>query len=145
MPYFKHFRHFLEEGIALVFPSRCLLCSTQDTTFVEPTLCQNCWETIFRPTQLVLPLVLPTSGEKRVEGYAAAEYMEPLRPLIVKAKFHADSRAFAPLPKLLEETMLRVVATKPTVVTAVPGDPKRLRSRGVDVPALLARRLCRKL
>ena len=141
MPDFKPFRHFLDEAINLLFPPLCQLCKTMDGNFLNATLCQSCWEKIYAPSQLILP----RTGTCDAGGFAAGTYQGTLQELITRAKFHADPRAFSSLARLLHETTSRMVTDLPAAICSVPGDPRRLRKRGFDLPGMLAQNLSRKL
>lgn len=139
-PYFKQFARFLGEGLDLLFPPTCLVCCTRQEIQPEGMICKGCWEEIFQP----LPISLAGTS-RSFYAIAAGEYGGALKDLIRRAKFSSDPLPLSTLTLLLKRTLETKSDAPADWITAVPGSPKRLRERGVDLPALLARRLSGKI
>jgi ComF family protein len=128
----KHFRRLAGAAADLLFPPRCLLCSSGEPPFVEPTCCARCFGTVFEPASVPFP----------VPGLAAGSYTGALRILVTRVKFRADPLPVGVLVRLLEAALPSIGDAD--AVTSVPPDRARLRRRGVDLPGLLARKLARR-
>jgi ComF family protein len=103
-------------------------------------LCTQCWEELFHPA--AVPIV---GAPPFLLTIAAGEYGGALRDLVQRAKFSADPLPLRSLVHLLEHALDSVGCKQFDLVTSVPGSPKRIRERGLDLPGTLARRLARKL
>ncbi|HLG19596.1 MAG TPA: phosphoribosyltransferase family protein [Bdellovibrionota bacterium] len=88
-----------------------------------------------------MELTVPGAEVERARAIAAGFYEGPLRDLVLRVKFHADPRPLPLLKDFLRRASDQLVRTLPTTIIAVPADRRRLRKRGVDLPALLAKDL----
>lgn len=103
-------------------------------------LCTDCWEEVFHPA--AVPIV---GAPPFLMTIAAGEYGGALRELIHRAKFSADPLPLRSFVHLLESALDSIGCKEFDLVTSVPGSPKRIRERGVDLPGTIARRLAGKL
>jgi predicted amidophosphoribosyltransferase len=132
---FKEFARFLTEGLDLLFPPRCIVCRMLEEIERKGMICRPCLGKLFQPAQV------PSAHSL----WAAGTYAGPLRELIRRAKFSADPLPLPALLLLLQQTVTTGIDRTFDVVTAVPGSPKRIRERGMDLPGVLARRLSRRI
>ncbi len=147
-------RHIVDPLLAAVFPSRCPACGRLLTQLRRGPLCEPCWSALPRHAQIPcrcgLPLLPGLSACPRCRrgrqvfaaGSSLGPYEGPLRAAVHALKYSGRRRAAARLAELLleSEAVLRLVATS-DVLVAVPLHPRRLRERGFNQAALIAREL----
>ena len=142
LAHFKHFRQFLGAGLDLVFPQKCILCKRIGEDAIHKGLCPSCRAEIFQPC------FVPYAGpdHSTLSAIAAGRFQGPLRELIVNVKFKADPFPLPSLHRLLDQLYDLHKSRIPfDCVTTVPAQKERLSDRGVDLPALLARKFARRL
>ncbi len=119
--------------IALIRPPLCLLCGRPIAEKVPgaalpPELCSSC-----------------RSAPLQIDGIRSAAYFEgPLREAIHRFKYRELSALALPLGEVLSEGW-RVNRPPGEVIVPVPLHPKRLRERGYNQAALLAKELGKKI
>jgi ComF family protein len=150
-------RRLVDPVIAVVFPSPCPACGQLLAQLGRGPLCEPCWRSLPRHREPAcrcgLPLAAGLSACPRCrrgrQVFSAAGSLGPyegaLRVAIHELKFQGRRRAAARLAELLleGEAVRRLVATS-DVLVAVPLHPRRLRERGFNQAALLARELARR-
>lgn len=121
---------------ALLAPPRCLACAAR----ADLPWCSTCAWAADRlrlgAVHARWPAHLPIG-----EVSAVYRYRGPVRAAVVAAKARGAWAAWEPLGQLLAGTALPAV----DVVTWVPADRRRIRTRGVDHAAVLARPVARAL
>ncbi len=131
----------------LLFPPRCVGCGKAGTwfceecyaqiEFIQPPLCPRCG----RPTIGGRLCFLCQRDPLRIDGIRAVAYFEgPLRKAIHRFKYDNLRDLAVPLGRLLAVYLERDPLPA-EVIVPVPLHPKRLRERGYNQSALLARRL----
>jgi ComF family protein len=85
----------------------------------------------------------PTAVSAHV--WAAGSYLNGLREMIHRTKFEADPVPLSTLNKLLVALYRTKIDLAFPTVTAIPGVPARVRTRGIDLPHHLGRRFAREL
>lgn len=150
-------RRLVEPVLAVVFPSACAACGR---LLGQPTggpLCAPCWRAMPRhPTPVCrcgLPVLprRPACGRCRRgrqpldAGVSLGPYEGPLRTAIHELKYRGRRRVAARLVEaLLEEASARTLVGDTDVLVPVPLHPRRLRERGFNQAALIARELARR-
>lgn len=116
-------------ALEFLFPSRCIRCRRTGSL-----LCSAC--------QSHIPPLPPIreSGSPLVERRATAVYVDAIREAIHRLKYEHEPRLAGPLGWRLAAELARS-DWEPTLLTAIPLHPLRLRSRGYNQSALLAQEL----
>jgi ComF family protein len=150
-------RIVVEPVLTIVFPSTCVACGRP---LVQPTagpLCGPCWEGLPRhraPTCTCgWPLPPGRSSCSRCRrghqpldsGASLGPYEGALRTVIHELKYRGRRRVATRLANtLLEEPSARAVVEGCDLLVPVPLHPRRLRERGFNQAALIARELGRR-
>lgn len=147
-------RRMVEPVLTVVFPSSCGACGRLLTQPTRGPLCGDCWAALPRHDtprcRCGLPLApgSPACGRCRRgrQPLAAATslgpYEGPLRIAIHELKYRGRRRVAGRLAKtLLESGPARSLVEGSDVLVPVPLHPRRLRERGFNQAALLAREL----
>ncbi len=143
--------------LTVVFPSSCAACGQLLKRPCGGPLCESCWAALPRHQAAVclcgLPL-LPTQvvcGRCRDEdrSFVAGTYLGPyegsLRLALRALKYAGRRGVAARLADLLfENEGVRVLLDTSDLLVPVPLHPRRLRTRGFNQSALVARRLARR-
>lgn len=148
-PYLQHNKHnslMLEQIISFIAPHQCLHCDREGTLLcpeaqqlLSParTKCYLCSKTL--PAGLLCIGCEPDSPLEYV--IAATTYESYAKQLVAKLKFERANAAANPMACVMSAYIPKVSAG--TVLVHVPTASVRIRSRGYDQAALLARRLSR--
>lgn len=131
----------LEKIVAIIAPHTCISCGKQDNI-----LCDSCIKTEYIPLRAACLLCGTESPGWRVCSrcrpaaaldhiWAAGEYAGVLERIIHSYKFERVREAYAPLGTL----MVQMLPRQEWLVVPVPTAPPRIRQRGYDQAALLAR------
>jgi ComF family protein len=153
-------RRLVDPVLAVVFPSACPACGRLLARPGRGPLCETCWQSLPRHAAAACRCGLPLlAGRARcgrcrrgLQPIAAAASLGPyegsLRLVLHELKYAGRRRAAVRLAALLlEDPAARALVETSDVVVAVPLHPRRLRERGFNQSALLARelaRLCRR-
>lgn len=138
----------------ILLPRVCLLCGAR--TGLQLPLCLPClaempWP---GPSCYRCGVALPIDGlcprcQKRPPPFertlVAAEYASPVRELVHGLKFHGRMAVAELLGGLLAQGVARRPDTVPQLVIPVPLHPRRLRARGYNQAAEIARAAARQL
>lgn len=138
----------------ILLPRVCLLCGAW--TGLDLPVCHPCLAEIPRPGPSCYRcgVTLPIEGQcprcqKRPPAFArtlvAAEYVSPVRELIHGLKFHGMMTVAELLGGLLAENVARRRNRGPQLVVPVPLHRRRLRARGYNQAAEIARAAARRL
>jgi ComF family protein len=133
----------------LLFPPRCVTCDQSDSwlcsacqdriEFIRPPICPRCGQ----PT--AMPRLCPSCQEAplQIDGIRAVGYLEgTLRTAIHRFKY-SNMRSLAdPLGQLMAQYVMQNQLPI-DVIVPVPLHPQRLRKRGYNQAALLAREIAK--
>ena len=149
--------HLVDSVLAVVFPSACPACGRLLTRPRRGPLCEPCWASLPRHRHVAcrcgLPLRAGTSACPRCRrarqpfaaGASLGPYEGSLRVVLHQLKYAGRRRAAARLAEaLLEEPAVRALVATSDVLVPVPLHPRRLRERGFNQSALLAREIARR-
>jgi ComF family protein len=150
-------RRIVDPLLAVVFPSACPACGQLLLQLGRGPLCEPCWRALPRHAQVAcacgLPLVSGLTACPRCRrgrqvfsaGASLGPYEGSLRLAIHELKFRQRRSAAARLAELMleAEPVRRLLATSDLLV-AVPLHKRRLRERGFNQSALVARELARR-
>lgn len=141
-----------------IFPHHCVLCDARSN--LGMCLCQPCYDELPRLAHACFYCALPLTEPNQICGQclthpppftcalAATQYIETMTWCITQFKFHAHL-ALAPIfVKLLLEkiqTHYTCASSLPQAIIAVPLHHQRLRERGFNQAALVARLLAKQL
>jgi len=147
-------RRLVEPVLTVVFPSSCGFCGRLLTQPTRGPLCGDCWAALPRHDTprcrcgLPLPPGRPACGRCRRghQPLAAATslgpYEGPLRIAVHELKYRGRRRVAGRLARtLLESSQARSLVEESDILVPVPLHPRRLRERGFNQAALLAREL----
>jgi ComF family protein len=150
-------RRIVDPVLSVVFPSACPACGRLLARPAGGPLCEPCWASLPRhgaPTcQCGLPLAAGLSACPRCRrgrqpfaaGASLGPYEGSLRAVLHALKYSGRRRAAGRLAEaLLEEPAVRALVATSDVLVPVPLHPRRLRERGFNQSALLARELARR-
>ena len=150
-------RRWVEPVLTVVFPSACAACGRSLAQPTRGPLCGPCWEALPRHQApacrcgLPLPPHRPTCGRCRrgrqplAAGASLGPYEGPLRVVIHELKYRGCRRVAGRLAEaLLEEEGVRALVAGGHVLVPVPLHPRRMRERGFNQAALIARELGRR-
>jgi ComF family protein len=150
-------RRLVEPVLAVVFPSACPACGRLVARSGRGPLCEACWEALPRHRAITcrcglpLPPGRPVCGRCRrgrqpfSSGASLGPYEGTLRVALLALKYQARRRAAARLVEaLLEDPAVHTLVATSDVLVPVPLHPRRLRERGFNQSALLARELGRR-
>lgn len=150
-------RRLVEPVLAVVFPSQCPACGRLLAHPGRGPLCDPCWDALPRHRAVAcrcgLPLLRPQAACGRCRrgrqpfaaGASLGPYEGPLRVAIHELKYHGRRRVAARLAQLLlEDASARALVATSDLLVPVPLHPRRLRERGFNQAALLARELARR-
>jgi ComF family protein len=149
------FRHLRESCLELLFPSRCLACRQPVAPGTLPMFCPSCLSQV----ELLQGPLCPGCGRRFpkaaggphfcglcLSGHyhfnrarAVAIYAEPFSTVLHRFKYQGEScglKSFKALLELLPEPPCPVM---PELILPVPLHPGRLRQRGYNQAAVLAR------
>lgn len=138
----------------ILLPRVCLLCGAR--TRLDVPLCLPCLAEMPRPgpTCYRCGVALPVDGlcpgcQRRPPAFGrtlvAAEYVSPLRELVHGLKFHGRMVVAELLGGLLAEVVVQRGEGVPQLVLPVPLHRRRLRARGYNQAAEIARAAARQL
>lgn len=133
--YFKDFRRVGGSLLDLLFPPTCALCKGSEGEFVGAHLCVPCAQSMSAPLSDAL-----------IPGlWSAGDYSGTLRSLILRAKFSTDTGSACALSSFLGLALQSPASPQihADVITTIPGSPRRIRERNMDLPFFLARSLAR--
>jgi ComF family protein len=145
------FAPLLATATRVVFPARCVFCGAAGLG--DP--CEGCRNDVPGRTLARCPVCAIDVPDGRACGQclsvppafahvaAAGSYAFPLDAAIVKLKYACDLRLVAPLAELLIEMARR--EPPPDVLVPMPLGAARLRERGFNQSAEIARQLARRL
>jgi len=150
-------RRLVDPVLAVVFPSDCPACGRLLLQLGRGPLCEPCWQSLPRHEAAACRCGLPLSPglaacprcrrgrQVFAAGCSLGPYEGSLRVVIHELKFRHRRRAAARLAELLleGEATRRLLATS-DVLVPVPLHPQRLRERGFNQAALVARELGRR-
>lgn len=149
--------HFVTPVLAVLFPSTCAACGRLLARPWSGPLCEACWAALPRHDTAAcrcgLPLlpVQAVCGRCRADGgpFAAGASLGPyegaLRLVLHSLKYSGRRRAAERLADLLlEDQAVRLLVRTSEVLVPVPLHPRRLRERGFNQSALIARALARR-
>lgn len=118
------------------FPNQCVVCHRIHVVFRFKNICKLCWPTLYHPECI-------RSGT--YECFSMGSYQGPQKSLIVSAKFRADPFSVSVLEKQLVLGFRSISKIRYDFFTCVPGSLTRLRSRKIDLPYYLARKLSNRI
>ena len=126
----------IETILDLLFPPKCPFCGK---VLDRPAVCADCDKS--------LPWTKDAESERKLAGgirvAAPLWYEEQARDGLLRLKFHGSSAAADPMGELAARCAAERFAGEFDTVTWVPVSRKRLKQRGYDQSALLARAACR--
>jgi len=147
----------LDSVLAVIFPSACPACGRLLTRPRRGPLCEPCWASLPRHAGVTcrcgVPLAAGTSACPRCRrarqpfscGASLGPYEGTLRVVLHQLKYAGRRRAAGRLAEaLLEEATVRALVATSDVLVPVPLHPRRLRERGFNQSALLAREIARR-
>jgi ComF family protein len=147
----------LDPVLAVVFPSACPACGRLLTRPRRGPLCEPCWAGLPRhrshTCRCGLPLPAGLSACPRCRrarqpfscGASLGPYEGSLRVVLHQLKYAGRRRVAGRLAEaLLEEPAVRALVATSDVRVPVPLHPRRLRQRGFNQSALLAREIARR-
>ena len=158
LPFGKQFDAVADATLAVLYPLRCASCGLNSVERrADAPACAACWDAtpIFRGDETLCwkcgtpaHVDLPPEVRERVrcrrcdaDGYTAARavgaYEGALRAAVLRLKH--EPHVGARLAGLLSETQNRAPLERATLVVPVPLHEERLRERGFNQAALLAR------
>lgn len=150
-------RRLVEPVLTVVFPSACASCGRLLAQPTRGPLCGPCWATLPRHRApacrcgLPRPPGRPVCGRCRrgrqpfAAGASLGPYEGSLRDVIHELKYRGRRRVAARLAEaLLMDAPTRTLVGGSDVLVPVPLHPRRLRARGFNQAALLARELGRR-
>ena len=153
LSYFRErFRGLSEQVLDLLFPPRCVGCKTEGS-FLCPTcldqasrlkspLCSLCGEPISPPFRLCSHC---QQSPLKIYGiYAPFIYQEVIKDAIQDLKYNNVKALAAPLARILAG-YLETTSIQADVIVPVPLHWRRLRERGYNQAALMARELGKNL
>jgi ComF family protein len=131
----------LEKIVAIIAPHTCISCSKQDNVWCD--VCIKNEHTPLPPICLVCGRkaiawgpCAPCTGRTALSRlWAASAYDGPVKEIIHKLKFERVGGAHEPLAKI----MLQTLPKGDWLVMPAPTAPRRMRMRGYDQAALLAK------
>lgn len=130
-----------ERVLCLFFPARCLCCGK--AVRPERLFCQDCASSLPEETLLrEFPMPQALGGALLVA--APLPYEEGFRETLHRLKFWEEWGISTPLGQLMGEAA-RSLPGKFTLVTCVPMSSKKLRKRGYNQSALLAKSVAKEL
>ncbi|VFN01549.1 MAG: comF family protein [Candidatus Kentron sp. G] len=147
-------RKFKIPPLKVYLPTACLLCG--DTVTGEGVnLCTACGrdlpriETACPLCGIPLPVsqVCPTCRRRKppfTRTYAAFQYRRPVSHLVTLMKFRGKLAAARVLGELLAEHLIQCPAQRPEMIIPIPLHGGRLRERGFNQAAELARDIARR-
>jgi ComF family protein len=124
-------QEWVDSGLDWLFPPKCIHCQRKGTLW-----CSVCRQAIEIPPDPVPQDIPPALNGRR----ATALFGGSIQSAIHALKYKNNRRMAVPLAARLAVT-LRSAGWSPTLLTAVPLHPDRLRDRGYNQSALLAARL----
>jgi ComF family protein len=125
----KHNERMFEQIISLVAPFECLRCTAEGTL-----LCTACLNNTLKPTKIELDQSVLS------EAYAACVYKGVAKELVAILKFGRAKAASLPMAQALKQLL---PAETDVVIVHVPTATSRVRMRGYDQAALIAKELAR--
>lgn len=150
-------RRLVEPVLTVVFPSACACCGRLLAQPTRGPLCRSCWRALPRHRGpacrcgLPRPTGRPTCGRCRrgrqplAAGVSLGPYEGSLRAVIHELKYRGRRRVAGRLAEaLLEDEPTRNLVASSDVLIPVPLHPRRLRERGFNQAALIARELGRR-
>ncbi|HSD65146.1 MAG TPA: ComF family protein [Vicinamibacteria bacterium] len=150
-------RNLVDPVLAVVFPSACPACGRLLARPGRGPLCEPCWAALPRHRGVAcrcgLPLAPGLSACSRCRrarsplaaGASLGPYEGSLRVVLHALKYGGRRRAAGRLAEaLLEEPAVRALVATGDVLVPVPLHPRRLRERGFNQSALLAREIARR-
>lgn len=111
-----------------LFESTCVVCEAPANG-----ICESCAHEL---TSAAVPRLLSIGSATALFSYEGAGAV-----VIQAMKFGNRRQALGPLV----DALATVLSADVDAIVAVPGHPQRVRERGVDIPAVMARRLSRRL
>jgi ComF family protein len=150
MPSLSHRVQFLFDRLLdLVFPPRCASCRQPGAwlcaacraqiTLIQSPICPRCGRPLASPSASLCPVCC--HAPPALDGIRAVAFFEgPLRLAIHHFKYRNGQPLATPLGQLLADYLTRHHLPA-DVIVAVPLHPTRLRERGYNQSALLARQL----
>jgi ComF family protein len=135
----------------LIFPPQCILCKREGTV-----LCSTCLLALYSPSvarcQHCHTVLMATGICRQCQQHllllsglrAFGSYQDPLRTCIHALKYEGHRKLAEPLGQLLAETYINY-RLPADILLPVPLHPERLRERGYNQSALLARTCASKL
>lgn len=150
-------RRLVEPVLTVVFPSACASCGHLLAQPTRGPLCGPCWDTLPRHRAPACRCGLPrppgraTCGRCRrghqpfAAGASLGPYEGSLRAVIHELKYRGRRRVAGRLAEaLLEDGPTRALVGGSDVLVPVPLHPHRLRERGFNQAAVIARELGRR-
>lgn len=150
-------RRLVEPVLTVVFPSACASCGRLLAQPTRGPLCRPCWDVLPRHQSPACRCGLPrppgrsTCGRCRrghqpfAAGVSLGPYEGSLRAVIHELKYRGRRRVAARLAEaLLEDEPTRALVAGSDILVPVPLHPRRLRERGFNQAALIARELGRR-
>lgn len=130
-------RLLIGRAVALLAPPRCAACDCPAA--IGAILCRRCDEAILR-----LPVGAPAAhrGDALAAHFAAFPMVWPARDLVHALKYRSVVTAARKMARLVADRVPPALLAN-TALVPVPAHPARLRQRGYNQSALLARELAR--
>ena len=150
-------RRLVEPVLTVVFPSACAACGRLLAQPTQGPLCGPCWGALPRHRTPSCGCGLPLAPGRPAcarcrrnrqpfaAGASLGPYEGPLRVAIHELKYRGRRRVAARLAEaMLEDDPTRALVAGSDVLVPVPLHPRRLRERGFNQSALLAREVGRR-
>lgn len=144
MGYLQHKKYnisIFEHIISLLAPHRCICCSAEGLP-----LCCSCQSHLPKLDSVVVANTkkriqqLPDAQNRPLDHlYAATAYIDDAQKLVASLKFHRNRAAAQVIAAVIATKLPSMPAN--TVITNIPTSQKRIRARGYDQAALIAKYL----
>lgn len=120
--------------IELLFPARCLGCGKQLDQSRPPRFCAAC-------RAQVIPFTSSCTAQDDLPftTHSLCIYQEPISTLLVRLKFNGDLSGLSTVAALAREAAVERLLSEPDVILPVPLHRSRLRWRGFNQAAVLAK------
>lgn len=143
----KTLRDWLTSSVNLLFPPRCAGCGNSKTDWC--TSCDNGIDRITKPfclrcgrphSRIIRNCNSCFEYPEKLKIRSFAKYKGPLLRALLQLKYRPNQRLSAVMGHWLAE-LLQSANWNPTLIAAVPLSKKRLRARGYNQSALIAKEL----
>jgi ComF family protein len=150
-----NWRTLIEDVCDIIYPpaNKCIFCNQEGKLIVPYSICEHCWDTLpFTKPPLCDICGKPIDSAKLriccdcvkysrsfVKAGAVLEYMPSVHETIYRYKYKGHSELAKPLGLLMAHVASRIAWPDMDVLVPVPLHYERLRQRGYNQSALLAR------